>query len=40
MFRQVMKDLHYDGDEPLWAKYDFLERFNIGQAAIDENDPS
>ncbi|CDW86689.1 protein fantom [Stylonychia lemnae] len=41
MFRQVMKDLHYDGDEPVWAKFDFLERLRIGpnNQPIDENDP-
>jgi uncharacterized coiled-coil DUF342 family protein len=30
MFRQVMKDLKYDGDEPDWAKLDFMERMKIG----------
>jgi protein fantom len=44
MFRQVMKDLHYDGEEPVWAKYDFMERFKIGGglsgSALDENDPN
>ena len=43
MFRQVMKDLKYDGDEPVWAKYDFMERFKIGGGAdsngMEENDP-
>ena len=26
MFRQVMKDLKYDGEDPVWAKFDFMER--------------
>ena len=36
-----MKDLQYDGDEPRWAKNDFLERLRIGpnNQPIDENDP-
>jgi len=42
MFRQVMKDLKYDGDEPIWAKFDFMERLKLGAPGgqeIDENDP-
>ena len=39
MFRQVMKDLKYDGDEPDWAKLDFMERMKIGgNHQVDEND--
>ena len=39
MFRQVMKDLKYDGDEPDWAKLDFMERMKIGGShQVDEND--
>ncbi len=40
-FRQVMKDLHYDGEEPVWAKFDFMERLKLGpnNQPIDENDP-
>jgi len=30
LFRQVMKDLKYDGDEPIWAKFDFMERLRLG----------
>ena len=41
MFRQAMKDLHYEGNEPIWAKFDFLERMKIGpnNQPLDENDP-
>lgn len=42
MFRQVMKDLKYDGDEPIWAKFDFMERLNLGTTGgkeLDFNDP-
>lgn len=28
MFRQVMKDLSYNGDEPQWEKNDLLDRIN------------
>lgn len=40
MFRQVMKDLKYDGEEPIWAKFDFMERLKIGpdNKPLDEND--
>jgi len=36
-----MKDLHYDGDEPIWAKFEFLEKMKLGanNKPIDENDP-
>lgn len=39
-FREVMKDLKYDGDEPDWAKLDFLQRFKLSAAdqEVDEND--
>ena len=30
LFRQVMKDLKYDGEEPIWAKFDFMERLKLG----------
>ena len=41
MFRQVMKDLKYDGEEPDWAKLDFMERMKIGGSQqVDENDPN
>ena len=34
-----MKDLKYDGDEPDWAKLDFMERMKIGGThQVDEND--
>ena len=34
-----MKDLKYDGDEPDWAKMDFMERMKIGGSQqVDEND--
>jgi hypothetical protein len=33
LFRQVMKDLKYDGAEPIWAKFDFLERVKLGTSA-------
>jgi hypothetical protein len=41
LFRQVMKDLKYDGDEPIWAKFDFMERLRLGpnNQPLDENDP-
>ena len=41
MFRQVMKDLHYDGEDPAWAKVDFLEKLNLGPNSqpINEKDP-
>ena len=35
MFRQVMKDLQYDGDEPMWAKFDFMEKLNLGEQEMD-----
>jgi hypothetical protein len=38
-----MKDLHYDGEDPAWAKVDFLEKLNLGRPGthpIDEKDPS
>lgn len=36
-----MKDLQYDGDEPIWAKFDFMERLKLGpdNKPINENDP-
>ena len=36
-----MKDLHYDGSQPMWAKFDFMERMKLGpnNQPIDENDP-
>lgn len=42
LFRQVMKDLKYDGEEPVWAKFDFMERLRLGpnNQPIDENDPA
>lgn len=42
VFRQVMKDLKYDGEEPIWAKFDFMERVKLGSVGgqnVDENDP-
>jgi hypothetical protein len=41
MFRQVMTDLKYDGNEPVWAKFDFMERLKLGpdNKPINENDP-
>ena len=41
MFRQVMKDLHYDGEEPVWAKFDFMEKLKLGpnNQPLDETDP-
>jgi len=27
-----MKDLKYDGNEPDWAKLDFMERMKLGAA--------
>jgi len=41
MFRQVMKDLKYDGEEPLWYKYEFMEKMKLGpnNEPLDENDP-
>jgi hypothetical protein len=41
LFRQVMKDLNYDGEDPKWAKFDFLEKLNLGpnNTPYDENDP-
>lgn len=39
-FRETMKQLKFDGDEPLWAKIDFLEKYNLGGARrYDPNDP-
>ncbi len=41
-FREVMKDLKYNGEEPVWAQMDFMERLNLGgKGAIgdDVNDP-
>ena len=38
-FREVMKDLKYDGEEPDWAKLDFMERMKIGNQEVDEKDP-
>jgi hypothetical protein len=38
-----MKDLHYDGEDPEWAKVDFLEKLNLGRPGtqpIDEKDPA
>lgn len=36
-----MKDLHYDGEEPIWAKFEFLEKMKLGpnNQPLDENDP-
>ena len=40
LFRQAMKDLKYDGNEPIWTKLDFADRLNIGSNHnFDENDP-
>lgn len=43
-FREVMKDLKYDGEEPVWAQMDFMERLNLGQkggaVGDDVNDPA
>lgn len=35
-----MKDLQYDGDEPIWAKFDFMEKLKLGpdNKPLDEND--
>jgi hypothetical protein len=35
-----MKDLKYEGDEPVWAQFDFMERLKLGpnNQPIDEND--
>ena len=40
-FREVMKDLRYDGEDPIWAKFDFMEKMQLGphNQPIDENDP-
>lgn len=37
-----MKDLKYDGEDPVWAKFDFMERMKLGpnNQALDENDPT
>ena len=37
-----MKDLKYDGEDPLWAKFDFMESMKLGPNSkpIDENDPN
>lgn len=42
LFRNVMKDLQYQGDEPIWAKFDFMERLKIGpdNQPLDEKDPA
>lgn len=36
-----MKDLQYDGEEPLWAKFDFMEKLKLGpnNQPLDETDP-
>lgn len=36
-----MKDLHYDGEEPIWAKFDFMEKMKLGpnNQPLDEKDP-
>jgi|LauGreDrversion4_2_1035121.scaffolds.fasta_scaffold771273_2 uncharacterized protein YlxW (UPF0749 family) len=35
-----MKDLHYDGEDPAWAKVDFLEKLNLNAGGpVDEKDP-
>lgn len=38
VFRATMDQLTYDGDEPLWAKIDFLEQMGVG-FAYDKKDP-
>jgi hypothetical protein len=37
-----MKDLKYDGNEPMWAKFDFMERLNLGpdNQPLDEKNPT
>ena len=42
LFRQVMKDLKYDGEEPMWAKFDFMERLKLGpnNQPLDEKNPA
>ena len=37
-----MKDLKYDGNEPIWAKFDFMEKLNLGpdNQPLDEKNPS
>jgi hypothetical protein len=44
LYREAMSDLQYEGAEPLWAKYDFLERIRMLGAdgkmdPMDESDP-
>jgi hypothetical protein len=29
-FRDTMKLLKYDGEEPLWAKMDFMDKHGVG----------
>jgi hypothetical protein len=38
VFRLTMDQLKYDGDEPLWAKIDFLEQLGV-DTTFDPNDP-
>ena len=37
-----MKDLKYDGEEPIWAKFDFMERLKLGpdNQPLDEKNPT
>lgn len=44
LYREAMENLQFEGSEPLWAKYDFLEKIRMLGARgkgdpIDENDP-
>lgn len=38
VFRATMDQLTYDGDEPLWAKIDFLEQLGV-DVGVDTSDP-
>ena len=38
VFRMTMDQLSYDGDEPIWAKMDFLEQMGADPTS-DKNDP-
>jgi len=44
MYREAMANLEYEGSEPVWARYDFLERIKmLGKQGekdpMDETDP-
>ena len=37
MFRQVMRDLNFEGEEPIWEKMDMLEKIQQSDKGSGDN---